>query len=156
MRKIQKMRIFCNSLKQTHLTTYTTKTYINISHQNTLHERSLPAVRMSEKIAKRTQLILSCRATNHERPETNYAKRTQSILKTERGATRYHTRKNAKQTQFPTHRPTGHGPRVTGHDQICKTNPIYTQTDISACTTKTYATASPEKQGRKQYVFALL
>ncbi len=53
--KCKKKAAFCNFLTLTHLTPCTTKTYINISPQNTLQERNLPAVFLAGKNAKRTQ-----------------------------------------------------------------------------------------------------
>ena len=57
--KIIKKNAFYKFWTLTHLTPYTTKTYINISPQNTIHERSLNTVFLAEKMQKKTNLMNS-------------------------------------------------------------------------------------------------
>ncbi len=54
-KKSKKIPAFCKFLTLTHLTPYTTKTYITFLPQYTLIERNLPAVFLAQKNAKRTQ-----------------------------------------------------------------------------------------------------
>jgi hypothetical protein len=76
-KKIQKKHAFCKLLTLTHLTPYTTKTYITFRQGIRFPalskiEGTLQKIR---KYAKRTQF--NQRATSPEKRATNYAKRTQ-------------------------------------------------------------------------------
>jgi hypothetical protein len=120
--KLQKMRAFCKFLTLTHLTPYTTKTYIKfylpkaVLPQNTVHGL--------RNIQNEPNFI---QTMNNELTTMNYEKRTQIDYQESS------IEKNAKRTQFY---PTGHGPRVTSHD-LCKTNPISRKKIVSAYSART-------------------
>ena len=71
----------------THLTPYTTKTYINISPQNTLQERNLPAVFLAENMQNKPNST-----TQYDIRNTQYETKTNPIA--------IHSPIYAKRTQF--------------------------------------------------------
>ncbi len=129
--KSKKMREFCHFLTLTHLTPYTTKTYIKfylpkaVSPQNTLQERNLPAVFLAEKNAKQTQFhkyIIYA-------PKNNKSISAQGRIHDDIRNTRLfmQNKPNSCNTQYSRR-----------NTKICKTNPIFDETNVSPYIQRVY------------------